>query len=209
MSSVDDRMYLMAGADAEQLRKIAPDPDTRQRDARELEPFDPATELEKMGITLPEPLELTERVVEEDDVQGDDTVRIQTLTTLEDSGLLDEDADPYANNRAEYEASGSKEGMRFNKGKPRYDLLPPEGIDELVAIYTMGAEKYAPRNWEKGLSVMDCFGSLLRHAFAWARGETFDKESGRHHMGHVAWNAVAIATFWRRNMPDDRPVILD
>lgn len=103
------------------------------------------------------------------------------------------------------EATDSKHGLRANSGKIRYDLLPPDFMDELAKVYTMGAVKYAPRNWEKGFPWMECFGSLLRHAFAWARGEDRDEESGLLHMAHVAWNAIAIGTFMLRNVgTDDR-----
>jgi hypothetical protein len=208
-----DRKHLMQGADAEQLQKAE-------------EVFDPAKELAKLGITpgslptpieLPEkdPLELTNQVLTEcDDCDGHgDVVRsVNTGVTAAASlsvghGSTITAAAPYAAEKAAYEASGSKQGMRFNTGKLRYDLLPPEGLEELVKVYTMGAEKYAPRNWEKGISVTGCFASIMRHSFAWLRGETRDPESGLHHMGHVAWNAIAIVTFYYRKMEDDRPVI--
>jgi hypothetical protein len=97
--------------------------------------------------------------------------------------------------------------MRFNEGKLRFDLIPPEAVEGLAGIYTMGAKKYADRNWEKGLKLMACFASLMRHAWKWAGGEDLDQESGMHHMDHVAWNAVAISTFFKRNRSDldDRP----
>jgi len=83
-------------------------------------------------------------------------------------------------------------GIRHNKGKPRYDLISPIGLEALAKVYTTGAEEYGDRNWEKGLSLMGCFASLMRHAWKWAMGETYDKESGSHHMAHVMWNACAI-----------------
>lgn len=100
----------------------------------------------------------------------------------------------------------SKVGVRFNTGKARWDLLPEDSLAELVQVYTMGAEKYADRNWEKGLSMTGCFASMMRHAWAWMRGENTDPESGLHHMAHVAWNALAIVSFSKRGVgTDDRP----
>lgn len=200
----NDRMFMMAGADADQLEKA----------------FDPESELAKLGVSIPEPLELTEEVLEKEN-DGLGVFRTSSIMSGPDGepdhkvldGVLlvnqGNTLDPYAKERSEYLSGDTSKAMRFNEGKLRYDLLPPEGIEELTAIYTMGANKYAPRNWEKGLSVMGCFASLMRHAFAWARGETLDPESGRHHMGHVMWNAAAIVVFWRRGQEDDRPVILD
>ena len=97
-------------------------------------------------------------------------------------------------------------GMRFNAGKLRYDLLPPDAIEELTKVMTMGAEKYAPRNWEKGFNWMDCYASMARHQMAWLLGEDRDPESGHLHMAHVMWNAMAITAFMRRGKgTDDRP----
>jgi hypothetical protein len=185
----EDNMHMMQGADAEQIERAS-------------EQFDPTSALEKLGITLPEPLELTDKVLENENDGGGPvrTARIMPLPTGKD------DDDPYAADRAAYEAGDTSKGMRFNKGKLRYDLLPPESIEELVKVYTMGAEKYADRNWEKGISVMGCFASIMRHSFAWLRGQTKDPESGLHHMGHVMWNAAAIVTFYYRKMEDDRVV---
>lgn len=114
-------------------------------------------------------------------------------------------ADRYAIERAEQQDKPL--AMRFNEGKLRFDLIPPEAVEGLASIYTMGAKKYSDRNWEKGLQLMGCFASLMRHAWKWASGEDLDQESGLHHMDHVAWNAVAISTFFKRGRKDldDRP----
>lgn len=112
----------------------------------------------------------------------------------------------YEEQRAEQEAKGV--AMRFNAGKLRYDLLPPDAIEELVKIYTMGAAKYADRNWEKGFNWMDCYASLARHLALWQMGEDRDEESDHLHMAHVAWNALAIVTFQLRNVGVDNRVKL-
>ena len=98
-------------------------------------------------------------------------------------------------------------GLRYNAGKLRYDLLPVDAIRELTKVMTMGAEKYEARNWEKGFKWMeDCFGSLQRHAQAFAGGEDRDAESGQLHMAHVMWNAMALVAFQLRGVgTDDRP----
>lgn len=101
------------------------------------------------------------------------------------------------------------EAVKDDESKPRYDLLPPNALNELVAVYTMGAKKYAPRNWEKGLRWGRVFAALMRHAWAWWSGESRDHESGLNHMAHVAWCALALAEY---NMSpknvgeDDRPM---
>lgn len=96
--------------------------------------------------------------------------------------------------------------LRYDADKPRYDLVPADSYAELVAVYSMGAKKYAPRNWEKGMSWSRCFASIMRHAWAFWRGEEIDPESGLHHMAHVAWNALALVSYSKRKVgTDDRP----
>jgi hypothetical protein len=97
-------------------------------------------------------------------------------------------------------------GLRFNNGKPRFDLMPPEALIALADHYQKGAEKYADRNWERGMDWGKCFASMERHAWAWMSGEDIDPETGSHHMVAVAWNALALYVYDQRNIGvDDRP----
>lgn len=101
----------------------------------------------------------------------------------------------------------SDAALRYDDGKPRFELLPEDSLLELVKVYTAGAVKYEPRNWEKGMSWSRCFGSLMRHSWKFWRGETHDEETGLHHMAHVAWNALALVSYDLRKVgTDDRPV---
>lgn len=98
-------------------------------------------------------------------------------------------------------------GARYNGGKLRWHLLPWDAVRTLVDIYEYGATKYAPRNWEKGLSYSETFDSLQRHLLRWYTGEDIDPETGRLHMAHATWNALALLTFVVRGRTDldDRP----
>ncbi len=103
-------------------------------------------------------------------------------------------------------------GVKLDDGKPRYELIPAEALEGLAALYADGALKYGDRNWEKGMSMCRLFGALMRHAWKWMRGETYDKDpktgAVHHHMLQVAWNAFAIYTLDVRGQKqyDDRPV---
>lgn len=90
-----------------------------------------------------------------------------------------------------------EEALRFDTGKPRHDLIPGFAINELAKIYAMGAQKYAPNNWAKGMKWSRVLGSLKRHLNAIERGEDFDKESGLHHASHVIWNAVTLLEYYK------------
>lgn len=75
-----------------------------------------------------------------------------------------------------------------------YDLIPFFEMSEAYArVAEFGAKKYAPWNWSKGLPRVQLLGSLLRHTFAYLRGEECDKDSGLLHTDHILWNAVTLA----------------
>ena len=87
--------------------------------------------------------------------------------------------------------------LRFNEDKLRYDLLEPYAIEQLAHVFTMGSKKYAPFNWLKGMEWSKMAASLKRHLAAFEKGEDFDKESQLLHMAHVAWNALALVSYYK------------
>lgn len=98
-------------------------------------------------------------------------------------------------------------GAKADTGKARYDLIPPEALEALAELYSIGAVKYGDRNWEKGLSWGRVFAALMRHAWKWWRGETYDPVDKQHHMIALAWGAIALYTYQIRNVgTDDRKV---
>ena len=78
------------------------------------------------------------------------------------------------------------EGMKFDKEKPRWELLPMASITEVVDVLTYGARKYDDDNWRQ---VPDrrrrYYAAALRHIVAWWSGELKDPESGYHHLAHA------------------------
>lgn len=98
------------------------------------------------------------------------------------------------------------EGLKYDQGKLRYDLIPPDALEELAKVYTLGAEKYGDRNWEKGLRWGRVFGAVFRHFIAWAKGEDRDEETGLHPLAHAAWGCLTLLAYAKRNIgEDDRP----
>jgi hypothetical protein len=78
-------------------------------------------------------------------------------------------------------------GIKFDSEKPDYSLLPPNALDELVKVLTMGKVKYSRENWrllEDGENRY--FAAAQRHLWALRKGETYDPESGLHHAAHAA-----------------------
>jgi 5'(3')-deoxyribonucleotidase len=99
----------------------------------------------------------------------------------------------------------SSGGLRYNQGKTRHDLLPPYAINELARVLTKGAEKYEPRNWEKGMKWSTVLASLKRHVNAFESGEDVDAESGLSHMAHAMCNAMFLVEYSKfRTEFDDR-----
>lgn len=83
-------------------------------------------------------------------------------------------------------------GVKYDEGKPRLELIPPEAIIGVGKVLGFGANKYGDRNWQKGIKVTRLVGSLLRHLMAFLAGVDNDKESGLPHIDHAVCNAMMI-----------------
>lgn len=98
------------------------------------------------------------------------------------------------------------EGVKFDSGKVRMELLPPELLVGVADILTFGAKKYADRNWEKGMDWSRVYGALLRHLNAWWGGEDTDPETGKSHLWHAGCCIAFLITYEQRRIGnDDRP----
>ena len=95
------------------------------------------------------------------------------------------------------------EGVKFDTGKVRMELLPPELLTAVATILTFGAEKYDDRNWEKGLNWSRVYGALLRHLNAWWGGESYDKETGHSHLWHAGCCIAFLITYEMREIGQD------
>lgn len=85
------------------------------------------------------------------------------------------------------------EGMKYDEGKIRMELVPPQLLEIVGEVLTYGAEKYAPNSWQDVPNGLDRYlGALYRHLIAYHKGEFFDKESGLPHLAHVITNAYFI-----------------
>jgi hypothetical protein len=91
-------------------------------------------------------------------------------------------------------------------GKLRYDLIPAGPLGRLAAVYTRGAAKYGDRNYEKGIPVMRCYASLMRHLQNWLQRKP-GVEATDDDMAQVVWNAFAIMFYQDKGRGDldDRP----
>jgi hypothetical protein len=85
----------------------------------------------------------------------------------------------------------NEKGKKFDGGKLRFDLIPPECEAMIAAVLTMGAMKYAPDNWQQ-VEGFDWryYNGKMRHSNQRRLGEVFDEDSGLPHSAHVAVNAI-------------------
>lgn len=91
----------------------------------------------------------------------------------------------------------------FKDHKLRWDLLPLIDLEEVVKLYTFGAEKYGDNNWqtlENGYQRYKA--AMLRHLLEYEKGNTVDSESGCNHLAAVIWNAIAMYHVSRNDKND-------
>ena len=136
-------------------------------------------------------------------VMGEQPCRFGCLEALKDLKPVREISVTYE----ELVANKADKGLRFNKGKLRYDLLHPVAQDGIVRVLTKGAEKYEERNWEKGMKWTTVLASMKRHIAAIERGEDYDPETGELHIDHVQCNAHFLSAYYKiYPQGDDRRV---
>jgi Domain of unknown function (DUF5664) len=81
---------------------------------------------------------------------------------------------------------------RYDTGKVRLDLVPVECVEAIAQVLTFGVEKYAAWNWAGGFKWSRIIGSLMRHLFAFLRGEKLDPETGLPHTWHLGANVFFL-----------------
>lgn len=89
------------------------------------------------------------------------------------------------------------EGAKFDGGKLDWTLLPPESIEEVIAVYMYGCKKYERNNWRKGILYSRIFAAIMRHLWAWWKGEDEDKESGLRHLAQAAFGCLTLLEYSR------------
>jgi hypothetical protein len=86
-------------------------------------------------------------------------------------------------------------GAKLDAGKARWGLVVGGfalALGEVVQVGTYGANKYSDNGWETVPKAKDRYmDAALRHIVAcMTEGDT--DESGYHHLGHAAWNILAV-----------------
>lgn len=99
------------------------------------------------------------------------------------------------------------EGRKDDTGKLPWHLLPPELMTGVATVLQFGAAKYSERNWERGMAWSRVFSALMRHMWAWWRGEKADPETGYSHLWHAGCCLAFLIAYEQRQVgTDDRPI---
>jgi hypothetical protein len=97
--------------------------------------------------------------------------------------------------------------LKFDNGKPRWDLVPWDVLEDVVMVLNYGAGKYEDRNWEKGMKWSRMFAAAIRHIIRhFFFREYLDPESGKPHLSHAICCLMFLDAYAKRNVgEDDRP----
>lgn len=83
-------------------------------------------------------------------------------------------------------------GLRYNEDKLKWSLVDFDSLENMVHVLMYGEKKYDSHNWKKGLPYTSTVESMLRHLYAFLKGEDIDPESGLPHTGHIMCNAMFL-----------------
>lgn len=104
------------------------------------------------------------------------------------------------------------QGVKHDGEKPRWDLLPWDAVEQVVLVLNFGANKYADRNWEKGIVWSRVFAAAIRHLWTWFQAKLLgqdgtDPETGYSHLAHAGCCVLFLLAYETRRMEafDDRP----
>lgn len=102
-----------------------------------------------------------------------------------------------------------EDGAKYDDGKTDWAILPISAMEDIIEVLKFGEKKYARGNFAagNGISYSRIINSLLRHIYAFMRGEDRDPESGLHHIAHAGANVVFLLHYIKnkdRYTNDDR-----
>jgi len=109
-----------------------------------------------------------------------------------------------------YNMSKVEKGMKFDKGKLRFDLITPYFYEGLAEGLTFGAKKYKPNNWmlfaDEGNKYI---GATLRHLISYRLNNQIDEESGVSHLALVATNLMFLYYFGQKRVDENYSSVIE
>ncbi len=78
-------------------------------------------------------------------------------------------------------------------GKLMWELLPLQDVEDVVRVFTAGAQKYGVDHWQKLPNGYQRYkAAMFRHLLEFEKGNWTDEETGCIHLAQVVWNAIAL-----------------
>lgn len=103
----------------------------------------------------------------------------------------------------------SPKAERKNEGKIDYTIIPWEGMEEVVAVFEIGAQKYVRDNYKLGDGLpLDTYRkSMLRHLLQSVKLQDADEESGLDHIAHLVANGLMY--LWQKEHEKKKPEMVE
>ena len=87
------------------------------------------------------------------------------------------------------------QAMKKDIGKPPFSLISRTALEEEARVMAFGAGKYGTHLWRQGMDFSRLVDAMLRHTYAFADGEDFDKETGLSHLAHARCCAAFLLEY--------------
>ena len=96
-------------------------------------------------------------------------------------------------------------GAKYDNGKPRISLVPPEIVTAIAEVREYGKRKYADAEDWRSVPREKWQEALLRHVLAiWDNPLAIDEESGLPALWHVATNVAFLCSAYKRDLEEER-----
>ena len=96
-------------------------------------------------------------------------------------------------------------GAKYDDGKLRLSLVPPEIITAVAEVREYGKRKYADAEDWRSVPREKWQEALLRHVLAmWDNPLAIDEESGLPVIWHVATNVAFLCSAYKRELEEER-----
>lgn len=82
-------------------------------------------------------------------------------------------------------------GIKYDEGKSRIDLIPPDAVLEVAEVLTDGVDKYGAHNWREGIAYSRLYSAIQRHLLAFWKGNDVD-ESGHRALAHACTDIMML-----------------
>ncbi len=95
-----------------------------------------------------------------------------------------------------------------DEGKADLAIIPEAALVEMAKAFQVGEKKYGRYNYlAGGFTICRITAAMIRHAYAYLRGEEYDPKDGQHHLGSVlACAGMLLDLRARGKLIDDRYV---